>query len=573
LIGRDAAPRPRAASDDLGAIAASVTVTGGRVRVSASVSDGSLDKWEGASIAARPIHLRGRGYPLVGVRLVAKHFGQVGCIDAVIDPGEGLANDLFRGLAERFAVEVCLSGSQREVNRVVVGEDLEPNAALCIESARGALAREALPPEEFARAKASFEDESVSERLKVPTEGITAGAYPHIVGGSEALRALAHLDRVSQKESLAYLLEVDGLPMGEYDAIRRRVLEGSLEHGLCAPRRFWRRLVASGLATDLQDYATQLAANRAEHEGEEGDLDPTQAKEAWQSIRDLCDRKRLTVPESAAQALGLTSATPRERAAATAGEIRSGEISVGPSTTPPAPPSAAGTDAPLHDPTQRLRAATDILQGRAQGDVDLVLEALEEFDTDELLAIMPDLSDLGPRAVPGLLSKLGSSRREVRQAAVILLGMSMEVSALDSLANHLVLEPSTVWADVARALGGFGPSAIRVLCHVLSRQAGTPTEALAIDRVARALAEIALSDGEAAGAAAGNTAVEALAEAADPRVSAAAMQALASLGEVRASGAQIRGELPLAEVTQVRGFARRAYEAIMVPELEAEAEA
>ena len=34
----------------------------------------------------------------------------------------------------------------------------------------------------------------------------------------------------------------------------------------------------------------------------------------------------------------------------------------------------------------------------------------------------------------------------------------------------------------------------------------------------------------------------------------------------------MRGELPLAEVTEVRGFSRRAYEAIMVPELEVEAE-
>jgi hypothetical protein len=35
----------------------------------------------------------------------------------------------------------------------------------------------------------------------------------------------------------------------------------------------------------------------------------------------------------------------------------------------------------------------------------------------------------------------------------------------------------------------------------------------------------------------------------------------------------MRGEIPLHEDTAVRGFARRAYEAIMVPELEVEAEA
>ena len=34
------------------------------------------------------------------------------------------------------------------------------------------------------------------------------------------------------------------------------------------------------------------------------------------------------------------------------------------------------------------------------------------------------------------------------------------------------------------------------------------------------------------------------------------------------SGAQVRGERPFGEVTEIRGFSRRAYEAIMVPELE-----
>ena len=55
--------------------------------------------------------------------------------------------------------------------------------------------------------------------------------------------------------------------------------------------------------------------------------------------------------------------------------------------------------------------------------------------------------------------------------------------------------------------------------------------------------------------------------------STAARRALSSLAEETTSGAQIRGEIPMSEVTEIRAFARRAYEAIMVPELEVEAEA
>jgi hypothetical protein len=230
----------------------------------------------------------------------------------------------------------------------------------------------------------------------------------------------------------------------------------------------------------------------------------------------------------------------------------------------------------LQEPRTRLGTASALLQsGRASGrELDHVFTALERFDNDELLAILPDLSELGPRAVAGMVGLLQSERRELRQAAAILLGMSLDPDALGPLSDALVGEPTNVWLDVARALGGFGPIALRRLCQLLRREAGSAREPTAIERVARALAEIALSDGagDPSGARPGRDAVAALADAPDPRVSAAARRALATLRDVSESGAAIRGELPLAEVTEVRGFSRRAYEAIMVPELEVEAE-
>jgi HEAT repeat protein len=228
----------------------------------------------------------------------------------------------------------------------------------------------------------------------------------------------------------------------------------------------------------------------------------------------------------------------------------------------------------LKDPTQRLKTATDVLQGRVGGDLSKVFDALDDFDNDELLALLPDLSDLGARAVPGLLPKLNSERREVRQAAVILLGMALDPDALEPLSELLIRERSNVWLDVARALGAYGPVALRRLCQTLNRYTGRSDEANAIERVARALAEIALSDGQVGPGdpSPGHDALSALADSGDPRVSAAARRALATLRDVSESGAAIRGEMPLSEVTQVRGFARRAYEAIMVPEVEVEVE-
>ncbi len=579
LIGSDSpAPEVARRPSSIGAHVADLTLDetiSFRVRVPAD----ELGQWEAARLSVRPIHLRGRGYPLVGVRVVGSYMGQVGCIDAVVDVGSALATDVFRRLSERFEVTLHLEHGSRDVSRTILADGLEPNAALCVESARGILARGEYPPQEFDKARHLLEAEPAETRLARPELTIAAGAYQHIIGAREAIAALEHLERVSQKDTLARLLEVDGLPMAEYDAIRRRVLEGSLAHGLCAPRRFWRRLVASGLARDLEDYARRLATHRAEHEGEEGDLDEEAANEAWLAIHDLCRGKDITPPPELRRALDIPEPAARPRPPArrqASGEIRSGEISSG--TQPP--PSLAVAVAPvgplgarLRSPSQRLRAATEVLQGRSSpDDVGQVIDALEEFETSELLALLPDLAELGLRAVPGLVGKLRSERREVRQAATIILGMSRDPGAMQRLSEHLVWEPTTVWLDVARALGWYGTSAIRSLCQLLRQEAASPREQLAIDRVARALAEIAVAQGSG-DPQASREAVRGLADASDPRVSTAARRAMTSLAEVTASGAQIRGEIPLSEVTEIRAFARRAYEAIMVPELEVEAEA
>jgi HEAT repeats len=578
LIGSDSpAPEAPRRATTIGAHVADLTlddVVGFRVRVPVE----AIGQWEAARLSARPIHLRGRGYPLVGVRVVGSYMGQVGCIDAVVDVGSALATDVFRRLSERFEVTLSLEHGSRDVSRIIRAEGLEPNAALCVESARGILARGEYPPQEFDKARRTLEAEPTETRLAPPEVTIASGAYQHIIGAREAVAALENLERVSQKDTLARLLEVDGLPMAEYDAIRRRVLEGSLAHGLCAPRRFWRRLVASGLARDLEDYARRLCAHRAEHEGEEGDLDEDGANEAWLAIHELCRRKDIPPPPELRRALDLPEPAPtRQRPPArrqASGEIRSGEITSG---TQPSlsmvPPAAVPLGTRLRNPSQRLRAATEVLQGRASpDDLGQVIDALEEFETSELLALLPDLAELGLRAAPALVAKLRSERREVRQAVVILLGMSREPGAMQRLAEHLVWEPTTVWLDVARALGWYGTAAIRSLCQLLRQETATPREQLAIDRVARALAEIAVAQGSG-DPQAGREAVRALGEASDPRVSTAARRAMASLAEVTASGAQIRGEIPLSEVTEIRAFARRAYEAIMVPELEVEAEA
>lgn len=299
VVGSVLRPPSRRTATSLGAATGILTLEEGRV----VVRTGELeDAWRTAALKARPILVRNRKYPLLGVRVVGSYMGKTGCLDGVVDVGRTEASELFRRLSEQFEVHVAVApGAVRKIE----GQGLERNAVLCLEAARAQLTGGDHPPSAFSEAVEEFAAVTVEERLAPSAEAVHSGDYQHLVGASETLAALEHLDRVSRSSNLARLLEVDGLPVGEYEAIRKRILRASVEHGLCAPRRFWRRIVSSGLAEDAEDYAAQLAQKRAAAAGTEGDLEGEVARNAWLAIADLCERKDIPAPLEVREALDL----------------------------------------------------------------------------------------------------------------------------------------------------------------------------------------------------------------------------------------------------------------------------
>ncbi|WP_146156176.1 hypothetical protein [Enhygromyxa salina] len=549
------------------------------VTIGLDVDEAGHALWGQAALAVRPIHLRSHGYPLIGVRLVASYVGRMALIDGIVDVGSEQAGEVFASLSRRFRVQLILRGSSgtSPIRREVSAQALERNAALCLESARAALARSEYPREAFVAALEHLRETPISDRLRSAEHSLVAGAYRHLISPRETTVALDQLESASDKRNLAHLLEVDGLSVDEYEAIRRRVLLGSVEHGLCAPRRFWRRIIASGLAEDFDDYATKLAHARALADQDGDDLDTEQRAAAWARIAELCDLKQLEYPVELARKLGVEasdrprrrgrSESSRQRAEANrsrsaAGEINARDTGVG---------SAASVRDQLRDPQLRLRVATaSLANGGSAEAIEAVFEALEEFDEEELLAIMPSLAELGTQAVPGIHAKLDSPRQQVRQAAAILLGIARDGSSIVPLLRRLAREETRVWFDVARAIGALGTSALERLC-ALSRQSARgeqfPIEHRElIARVGRAMAEVVIAEGGPDSIA--RDAVEALSQSTETDISIAAGRALATLHDVSVAGAQIRGERSLPDATQLRGFARRAYEAILVPELD-----
>jgi hypothetical protein len=538
--------------------------------------------WGQAALQVRPIHLREHGYPLIGVRLVASYLGRMALIDGVIDVASEGASELFASLSRRFRVQLVLRGddSTSVVRREVSARDLERNAALCLESARASLARSEYPREAFVAALEHLRETPIEDRLRGADQTLVAGAYRHLISPRETWVALEHLEAASDKRNLAHLLEVDGLSVDEYEAIRRRVLVASVEHGVCAPRRFWRRIIASGLVDDFDDYAGKLARSRAEADQDGDDLDHDQRGAAWARIAELCDLKQLEYPVELARKLGLeVSDRPRRRTRSDSGKrvpaddpnrsrSAAGEIQARPART-----SGANMREQLSDPELRLRVATAALaNGGSPEAVDAVFDVLEQFAEEELLALIPSLAELGTQAVPNLHAKLDSPAQQVRQASAILLGLTKDSSSIAPLLRSLTREPSRVWFDMARAIGGLGTSALERLCAV-ARQAGRgerfPIEKRELlDRIARAMAEVVSAEGREGSHGIARDTVENLARSSEPDIAYAASRALATLHDVSLAGAQIRGERALPDITQLRGFARRAFEAILVPELD-----
>jgi hypothetical protein len=559
------------------------------VTIALDLDDAGHALWGQAALQARPIHLGQHGYPLIGVRIVASYLGQMALIDAIVDVGGEAASEVFSSLSRRFRVQLVLrsaASTGATIRREVSARDLERNAALCLESARAELARQEYPREAYRRALEHLRETSLEERLRTASQPLVAGAYRHLISPRETAVALEHLEAASDPKNLAQLLEVDGLSVDEYEAIRRRVLVASVEHGLCAPRRFWRRLIASGLAEDFHVYAAKLARARAEADQDGDDLDPEQRAASWARIAELCDLKQLEYPPELARKLGVESIPgsdstgrvsrrtrddehPRRsrpggdanRSRSAAGEIMARDTNVG----------GAPMRQQLQEPGLRLRVATAALaNGSSPEAIDAVLASLDEFDEEELLAIMPLIAELGTQAVPGLHQKLESPRQQVRQATAILLGIARDQSSIVPLLRRLAREETRAWFDVARAIGSLGTVALDRLCALARQSArGEPfpiqhSELLA--RIGRAMAEVVIADGGTDSIA--RDAVEALAQSSETDISVAAGRALATLHDVSVAGAQIRGERSLPDLTQLRGFARRAYEAILVPELD-----
>lgn len=295
------------------ALVCDLTLEAGAVTAIAVLDEPTRRMWGSAVLQARPVLLRGLGFPLLGIRLVASYLGEVAVIDAVVDIGEPRSSEIFMRLAQSFRLQLSIRGDtgQASAVREIEADSLCRNAAMCLESAQAQLGAGEFPPDAYRTARDSLARMSAKQRLEPARSTLVEGSYRHIVSPAEALTALERLDQASKKDNLARLLEVDGLPVSEYEQMRKSVLAAAVEFGLPAPARFWRRTLGADLVRDPADWITRLVAHRSAWIARGDDLSPEQAEQAWRAILDLCQHHDVTPPPELTQALGGRRDAPR----------------------------------------------------------------------------------------------------------------------------------------------------------------------------------------------------------------------------------------------------------------------
>jgi hypothetical protein len=198
----------------------------------------------------------------------------------------------------------------------------------------------------------------------------------------------------------------------------------------------------------------------------------------------------------------------------------------------------------------RRDAAVILCERRETPSLPAIFSVIRKMTRHEANVVLPAVTRFGGAAEKWLLEGLKSKKSFMRQGCALALGALRTPSAIDALCKLLVIEPTEIWSEVARAIGDAGAPAAALLGKLV-REVDLDER----DRVVEALAHVAARGGPEA-----RKAVESLSGGRDTLLATAAQRALARVAEVRAADAELRRSQQ--EGTVVRGFSRRFYDVL-----------
>jgi hypothetical protein len=421
-----------------------------------------------------------------------------------------------------------------------VSAPVEENVRRVIAEAKDALERLAPATRSFERARGQLlaprYDRLGRTEVELPADLETL-EMPSAIRG-----ALAQVARWSEPSAEAYLMEIRALPLGQWRALRARVIRRALDAGIAVPKPLVERSAKEHMAPlpswpELLEIGIKRFAEVATRQ-RPNDLSAAEEAENWDQLLRECTLAGVVIDDTVRS---LAQAAQKRARAAHAGagvDLR----------------SMADEElvALLERKELRREAALILCERHDPGTLEAVFGAVRRMARAEANVVIPAITAYGPVAERWLIAGLASKKSFLRQGCALALGALKTPHGIEALVELLVDEPTEIWSEVARALGDAGPMTVIPLASAMRA-----ADADRRDRIIHAMAHVAARPESQS-----RSPVEMLAESRDALVAAAAQKALDKVDEVRRDHQVVKRASGNAEVTVVRGFSRRFYDAL-----------
>ncbi len=498
-------------------------------------------------------------YPLIALTLLAppdgskdqKRIEDARVLTVPLDIGRAAHRVVLDALGRRCTLAVELYDSQYlPVVTHEVTAPLEENVRRLATEARDALERLAPPSRSFDRARAALFQSGYDRLGRTPVD-LPDPAVETLDSPGAALAALSRVARWSEPGPEAYLVEIRSLPLGEWRALRARIIYRALDAGIAVPRPLVERSAREHasplpswhelLAMQLKRFSEVSARTRA------NDLSATEEADNWEALLRECALAGVVADDSVKTLVA--AALKRARAQGGGGvDLRALD--------------SAELVALLERKELRREAALILCERHETPSLPPLFSAVRRMPRGEANVVLPAVTQYGSNVEKWLIEGLKSKKSFMRQGCALALGTLKTPLGVDALVRLLLFEPTEIWTEVARALGDAGQLAVMPLAAMLreqervgSRRSSTPAPSEeARDRIIQALAQVAARGLRGP--------IEILAAGRDQVVAQAAQRSLILAAEVKAADEKVRGRTGSTEQTVVRGFSRRFYEAL-----------
>lgn len=263
---------------------------------------------------------------------------------------------------------------------------------------------------------------------------------------ASVLSAVERLARWMQPAKLEEAALLYSVPQHVIDASAKRCLGAAASYGIALPIELAERAIVQGVAPDQATLVRgQLTGFAKRVKDGSNDLGPEWTAANWQRLFDAAERNGVPVDEHVRELESLSGDT--------SGHSRDSRTTL---------------LVALNKAAERVSAAEELLRRHDVTSVPEIVQAMSMLEPTEVARLMARVVQIGDEAGDGLLVGLISSSPAVRQSAALALGRMRLRRALGHLLKQLLAEPTDLWTEIARAIGEFGPSAVRTVARSLS---------------------------------------------------------------------------------------------------------